>query len=174
MKQKKRTKQYQINTSDYLSQSEQASLLEVLKKYPCRDTLVIELLLKTGARASEVLMIEPKHLNREDSTVLIQGLKGSDDREIPLSKDLFSRLSLACSRGIPFDIGYSRLQAIWYHYRPVKKKLHSLRHTFAVNIYSQTKDLLLVQTALGHRAISSTMVYAKHLSVKNDLRKLAL
>jgi integrase/recombinase XerC len=38
---------------------------------------------------------------------------------------------------------------------------HSLRHSFALGLYERTGDVLLVQAALGHRAISSTLVYAR-------------
>ena len=39
--------------------------------------------------------------------------------------------------------------------------VHSLRHTVAMNLYRQTGDLRLVQTALGHRHISTTEIYAR-------------
>jgi site-specific recombinase XerD len=39
--------------------------------------------------------------------------------------------------------------------------VHSLRHTFAMNLYRKTGDLRLVQTALGHRHISTTEIYAR-------------
>jgi integrase/recombinase XerC len=42
---------------------------------------------------------------------------------------------------------------------------HSLRHTFATRLLARTKDLLLVQRALGHRSIASTAVY---LTVSDD------
>ena len=38
---------------------------------------------------------------------------------------------------------------------------HSLRHTFGMGLYERTGDVLVVQAALGHRAITSTMVYAR-------------
>jgi integrase/recombinase XerD len=38
---------------------------------------------------------------------------------------------------------------------------HSCRHSFALGLYERTGDVLLVQAALGHRAISSTLVYAR-------------
>lgn len=38
---------------------------------------------------------------------------------------------------------------------------HSCRHTFAMGLYAKTSDVLLVQAALGNRAISSTLVYAR-------------
>jgi site-specific recombinase XerD len=34
-------------------------------------------------------------------------------------------------------------------------------HTFAMNLYRKTGDLRLVQTALGHRHISTTEIYAR-------------
>lgn len=39
--------------------------------------------------------------------------------------------------------------------------VHSTRHTFAMNLYRQSGDLRLVQTALGHRHISTTEIYAR-------------
>jgi integrase/recombinase XerC len=38
---------------------------------------------------------------------------------------------------------------------------HDLRHSFAERLYRKTHDLLLVQRALGHRSVTSTMVYAR-------------
>jgi integrase/recombinase XerC len=46
---------------------------------------------------------------------------------------------------------------------------HTLRHAFASSLYARTGDLLLVQKALRHRNIASTMVYA-HLD-EGRLRK---
>ena len=39
--------------------------------------------------------------------------------------------------------------------------LHSLRHTFAVRRYLQTKDLYRVCKELGHTSIQTTEIYAK-------------
>jgi integrase/recombinase XerC len=48
--------------------------------------------LKTGARAQEVLNLEKSSLNPYEESVLIQGLKGSNDREIPIQSSLFKKL----------------------------------------------------------------------------------
>jgi integrase/recombinase XerD len=40
---------------------------------------------------------------------------------------------------------------------------HSLRHTFAMRLYSETKDILLVQRMLGHKSLTNTLVYARSL-----------
>jgi site-specific recombinase XerD len=44
---------------------------------------------------------------------------------------------------------------------------HMLRHTFATELYRQTKDIRLVQKALGHAGLSTTMIYT-HI-VDDDL-----
>jgi integrase/recombinase XerD len=36
---------------------------------------------------------------------------------------------------------------------------HMLRHTFATELYRQTKDIRLEQKALGHADLSTTMIY---------------
>ena len=45
---------------------------------------------------------------------------------------------------------------------------HALRHTFATRLYRQTKDIRLVQKALGHANLSTTMIYT-HV-VDDDLQ----
>ena len=73
-----------------------------------------------------------------------------------------------------FPISYPRLVQIWQHYRPVHKKFHSLRHTFAIELYKKTKDIRLLQMALGHRNIANTMIYADYVYSQTELRRLLL
>jgi integrase len=73
-----------------------------------------------------------------------------------------------------FPITYNRLRQIWDLYRPVQKKFHSLRHTFAIQLYKKTKDIRLVQVALGHRNVMNTMIYADYVYSQTELRKLIL
>jgi len=42
----------------------------------------------------------------------------------------------------------------------IGKSVHSLRHSYAVELYSKEKDLRAVQKQLRHVSISSTMIYA--------------
>jgi site-specific recombinase XerD len=39
--------------------------------------------------------------------------------------------------------------------------LHGLRHDFATRLLARTGDVALVQAALRHRSVASTMVYAR-------------
>ncbi|CAN5523768.1 N/A [soil metagenome] len=176
------TIRYAINKNKYLLEPEVLRLEALLERSTDesdRDTLLIWLGLKTGARASELLNLRKNDLNAYDKTVFIRGIKGSNDRELPLNRWLFDRLhaysdQLHTGTGDLFPIGYHRFRQIWDLYRPVPKKLHALRHTFAIRLYQKTKDLRLVQVALGHRNITNTMVYADYVYSQQELRKLIL
>lgn len=135
------------------------------------------LALRTGARAQELLNITKADLNSYDETVFIRGIKGSNDRELPVPSMLFQglvRLGETNQKKEVFPITYPRLYQIWEFYRPVPKKFHALRHTFAIELYRKTKDIRLVQVALGHRNITNTMVYADYVYSQQELRKLIL
>ena len=54
-------------------------------------------------------------------------------------------------------------------YKEKKVTPHTLRHTFATDLYKDTKDIRRVQKALGHADISTTMIYT-HL-VDKDLER---
>ena len=91
-----------------------------------------------------------------------------------LSKDLVARLGmfLGDRDAGPVFVGVSgrrlgRRQAqrrlgAWFEAAGIRRaKVHSLRHSFAASLYRRTGDVLLVKEALGHRSISSTLVYAR-------------
>ncbi len=169
---------YALNRTKYLLPPEVRRLEDLIKSYQDKDTRNVLLLwtgLKTGARASELLQIRRIDLNDYDQTVFIRGIKGSNDREIPLAHDLYGRLrrySATLDTELIFPIGYHRLHQIWELYRPIPKKFHALRHTFAIQVYQKTKDIRLVQTALGHRNIMNTMIYADYVYTQEEMKKI--
>lgn len=164
---------YSLNKTKYLLSSELTHLVALLERSEGRDAVLLLTLLKTGARAQELLNVAVTDLNKESQTIFIQGSKGSRDREIPLPPKLFKKLlAIAPASGPIFPISYKRLFQIWQEYKPVNKKLHSLRHTFAIELYKKTKDLRLVQTALGHKSINNTMIYSDYLYSQEELRKI--
>lgn len=168
-----------MNRTKYLLDGEiiqLQNLLERVKDKNPRDCNLLWMLLLTGARATEILNIEYRDLNTTDQTVYIKGIKNSNDRELPLPAWLFERLVVpgADPTAKLFPISYQRLRQIWLEYRPIPKKVHSLRHTFAIRLYNKTKDLRLLKTALGHRSINNTMIYADYLYSQEELKKLLL
>lgn len=169
---------YALNKSKYLLDHETEKLESLLKSHLLQDKrncVLLFLALYTGARATELLNLRPQDLDESDQVVFIKGIKGSEDREIPLPQWLFRELkSLKGNDQKIFPISYNRLRQIWEIYRPTHKKFHSLRHTFAIRLYRKTKDLRLVQMALGHRNITNTMIYSQYLYSKKELKKLIL
>lgn len=171
---------YSLNKTKYLIDPEYDRLHYLLESHHLKDSrncVLLWLALHTGGRAQELLNLKRQDFNTYDETVFIRGLKGSNDREIPLHPWLFQRCMKVvgtASQDLVFPISYNRLRQIWDLYRPVPKKFHALRHTFAIRLYKKTRDLRLVQVALGHRNITNTMIYADYIYSQQELRKLIL
>lgn len=182
---------YALNKSKYLLPDEVTRLEYLLDSYMDRDRrncTFLYLALYSGARVQEILNLKKDDLDTSEQSVFLKGIKGSRDRELPIPAWLFKYLVLvsaaASERSYPplseeqrdliFPISYNRARQIWQHYRPVPKKLHCLRHTFAIRLYKKTKDLRLLQMALGHRNIANTMIYADYVYSQQELRKLIL
>jgi len=172
---------YALNKNKYLLDPEYEHLEMLLNRYKFkepRNCLAIFVGLKTGARAQEILNLKKSDLNPYDQSIFIKGLKNSNDREIPVNDLLFEDLELY-TRGFKpedplFDLTYHRLRQIWCDYRPVPKKFHCLRHTFAIRLYKKTRDIRLLQVALGHRNVANTMIYADYVYSQTELRRLIL
>lgn len=176
-----RIKPYSINKNKYLLDDEHQRLMEILDHFEAKDlrnVVMLKLALATGARATELLNLRVKDLDKKEQSVYIFGIKSSNDRELPLHRSLFLLLAKLCENKNPddriFNISYPRLIQIWQLYRPTHKKFHSLRHTFAIRLYKKTQDIRLLQVALGHRNIANTMVYADYIYSQQELRRLIL
>jgi integrase len=171
---------YQLDQSKFLSDKDLERLTDTLKRNRYKDprnVLLLELILATGGRGAEVLEIKRCDIH-PNKTVFIKGKKKSSNREIPLETGLYERLLEHCKETKPkelvFPITPRRLRQIWDCYRPVNKGVHCLRHTFALNHYKRTRDLRLIQTALGHKNIQNTMIYADYVYQTEEFRKLLL
>lgn len=169
-----RAKRYSINRNKFLTEVELAQLRSTLARNAgTRDAALLWTLVATGARITEALNLTSADLNHTEQAVFIQGIKDSNDRELPVQPDLFMALTMLSGPRL-FNISYTRARQIWDLYRPVKKNLHSLRHTFAIELYKKTRDLRLVQLALGHRNIQNTIVYADYVYSTQELKRLVL
>lgn len=167
-----------LSKSKYLTNSERLTLEESLEKYTAgdfRNAVFLKLMLYTGARVSEVLAIRRKDLFFDGPSIHIQASKGSLDRDLPLSKELYKNLLVLADGLAPderiFKFGYDNARLIWNHWRPVNKRIHSLRHTRAMEIYQKSKDVRLVQKFLGHKSLSSTLVYTEYDYTAREFRK---
>jgi len=170
-----------LTPAKYLDQDEQTQLeaiCEDFRKRSPRDTTMILLMLRTGARPQELLNLTWSDIYWKENKVFIKTMKGGRDRIVFVGNDILARLR-ALGQGKPedrlFDIKYRMFHVIWGRYRPVKKKLHCLRHTFAVNLYRKSGyNLRLVQKALGHKNMPTTAVYLEIEMNEAELRQALL
>jgi site-specific recombinase XerD len=188
------SKVYSINRTKFLSDEELSQFratLERNRETDPRNVALLLFLLTTGARVTEALNVTIYDLFKEDHVVLIKGIKGSNDRELPIDPKLFNKMMELASGTISalgrpisetarhpkskiFGISYTRAVQIWQLYRPAHKKLHSLRHTFAVELFKKTKDIKHVQMLMGHRNLNNTLVYAQYVYSISESKKLLL
>jgi len=141
----------------------------------------LRLLYETGARPSEPFNLRVQDI-LEDKVRLRTLKRGgyTREREIPISPLLAGLLRSLCIGKKPEDYVFSldrdpkkplnrkRAQRILEHVRKILKsqgydvrglRLHAYRHAYATRLYQATKDLALVQRALGHKNLETTMIY---------------
>ena len=144
----------------YLKDEEVKNLLDRCEGR--RDRIIIELILLTGLRVSEVLGITPDDIDFRNRTIRIHG-KGSRDRTVYPPRELLYDL-----RDYIADKSIERQNRIFALTRQrvfeIIKDLsgrspHKLRHTFAVNYLESGGDLRTLQKILGHSSLKTTSIY---------------
>lgn len=145
-----------------------------------RDTAIIELLLQTGIRLSELVGItaEDVHLpaaKGEMGSVHIAPEAGAIERTVPLNSKVSEALRafmairppttepglFVTRRGTP--LGARGFQALVDRYLRLagigNASVHTLRHTFAVNHLRRGSSLSTVQGSLGLKSLTALAVY---------------
>lgn len=171
-----RGSRYEMTQAKFLTTAELSALQPLLEDPSSPHRLIFRLLLETGARVSELLLLEVSDVDHATKAVALVGLKDSRDRVIPLADETYSLLLASMPQQGPiFSIKKRRVQRVWEEfYRPrlqTTKGVHSLRHTFGILLYKRCKDIQAVQQALGHVSIDNTMVYARWVHTTEDLRE---
>jgi integrase/recombinase XerD len=141
-----------------------------------RDRCLMQLMLHAGLRAAEVLALTVYDVEWLSGQLTVRQGKGKKDRILWLNEPVLEevrrwrarrpvqaqRLLFTTLKGTP--IHASALRAM------VKRRSgtagltkdvhpHLLRHPFATERYRQTTNMRLVQKALGHSDLSTTMIY---------------
>lgn len=160
-----------LNKTKFLTDKEAKELEKVcLARLDDIGACFILLAYYTGARTSEVLAVRQTDL--VEGSVFIRGLKGSCDREIPLPKKFFDALKKLPGPEL-FNFHRNTAMRYWALYRSNQNRsLHSLRHTLALRLYKETKDIRLVKYVLGHKSIHNTMKYADYAYSQDELRRV--
>jgi len=169
------TLSFMITTKKFLSESEDGELKTKLVAVKNRDTLMLHLLRTYGMRSSELLGLKKEDIGPE--SIVIRGTKNSNDREFPIPADIMERIkeqAQIVEGERVFPISGTMLRKIWYKYRTAKKGLHCLRHGVGVRTYQISKDIILTKQILGHKALSSTMVYQSYVYSTSEFKKVLL
>lgn len=169
-----------------LSEAEYKRLLEVVRG-EIRDQTIIELLLQTGLRLSEVARLHVNHvslpikISKEPGyvgSVTVLG-KGRKQRSVTLNYKACRAIKNYLSiRGDEEDthlfltkfkkgIGPRGIEKLVEKYlkeaRITNASVHTLRHTFATHTIKRGTKLEVVRRALGHESLETTSIYV-HLA----------
>ena len=159
---------------------------------PRRNQLMIRLALATGMRISEITSLRFEDITPQGGAfkVHVKDAKGGKDRVLWISPDLYSQivdttnpagqkaegLIFCTNKGGSLDHGYLRrmIKARGRSAGIPRLHWHLLRHTALTRLYSNTRDLRLVQQVAGHSSPEITAIYA-HISgedIKNQMLHL--
>ena len=161
-----------------------------------RNFMIMSLMLNLGLRLSEavglkwvdvdflaeVLMVR-EGKGKKDRTLYIKdkNWRGQDDkynleiwrgRLIEQFDEKLPKVVFPTLKGTPLSPRYVQQMVTRYALKAgIQKHVtpHTLRHTFATDLYRKIKDPVTVKNALGHSSITTTMVYV-HL-VGSDVEK---
>jgi site-specific recombinase XerD len=133
-------------------------------------------MLEAGLRAGEVVALRPDHLDMRTCRLLVREGKGAKDRVLWVTDDLRDLIGVWLARrpasdwlfptrdGGQINTRYLRTMVKQYAVKAGVSEAdrvtpHVLRHTFATDLLRETKNIRLVQKALGHSDVSTTMIY---------------
>ena len=176
---------------EVLTQQEVMGLLDACSRRAptgVRNRALIALLWRSGLRISEALALKPADVDKTQGSVRILRGKGAKARTVGIDSQTLDNLStwlnvrkgykigerkaLFCqitkgSEGAALDTSYIR------HLLPrlaakagITKRVHAhgLRHTHAVELLREGKNVVLIQRQLGHSSVAVTNTYLEHLN----------
>nr|WP_235519534.1 site-specific integrase [Sphingomonas sp. Leaf22] len=136
---------------------------------------IVALLLLTGARVSELLNAEWRHIDLERRSWLIPTSKTGKARHVPLSKQAVDVIQSIPRFGTcPYLLPnpdtlkpFTEIKHAWQHARDKARlpglRIHDLRHSAASFMINAGIDLFAVGRVLGHADHKSTQRYS-HLA----------
>lgn len=158
-----------------LSNNEITAILEKAVGKSDRTFMIINTLIKTGARVSEVIAITPQDILFEERQIIIRG-KGNKIRNVDVPWDLTYAFKLFLKKKtvkknqrifpITRDAVYKITKKI------AETNPHTFRHSYAVELLRKTRNIRYVQVQLGHSSLTTTQVYLRYMDFSEDKKKL--
>jgi integrase/recombinase XerD len=181
---------------EFMNKNELKRFLEAIEICPfksasLRNRLIVKFIIYTGIRVSEALGLKIRDISEEkDCLVLRIRGKGNKYRVVLIKRALVEKelkehiaASLPNKEGLLFcnrngtkltQAYVSRIVEQMLSLAGVRKEkngAHMLRHTFATLLYHKSKDIVLVQEALGHASLNTSRIYTHFDS--NKLKEAA-
>jgi site-specific recombinase XerD len=170
--------------------------VDLKKKDGFRDYTILHLLYDSGARATEIATLNLDYFHPQKRTLAIRG-KGNNHRLITLwpvtarlinryifryrniPKPVYLHRLFINQRGEPFTrYGINRLCKKYLSLALLPERLihinpaHSFRHSTAMRMLYEGKDISEIRNRLGHEKIQSTMIYLHmNLTFKREVQK---
>jgi len=148
-------------------------------------SLKLRLSKETGVRPKELCDLKRKDVDLEQRLVYPTTAKHGAARRLKISRNLMTALQrYVIEKKLQPDDKLFKGNARSYgkSYRGMRNRLaekvskpelrairlYDFRHYFATMLYAKTRDILLVQRQMGHKRITSTLIYTQLLSLQDD------
>lgn len=162
-----------------ISEEDQHRLLNTLRAAEGagarRDEAIVRLMLSTGVRLGSAVALDLEDVDIDRREIRLRKTKGDAPDTVYLNQAIARHLRRYMRGRRPGALftgvhgkrlsrrHIQRRFESWVKKAGINARVspHSMRHAFAMRLYSRTHDILLVKEALTHRAVSSAMVYAR-------------
>jgi len=167
---------------EVLTDTEQAALLlQPNPRYPTgeRNRALLRIMLDTGLRLSEATALRWRDIDLTTGKLMVRQGKGAKDRTLWIGDEDLDMLRSWRERqardvagtpehvfttleGKPISGRYVQAMVKRYATRAgIEKDIHphTLRHSFATDLYRRTTNIRLTQKALGHSNLATTQIY---------------
>jgi len=167
---------------EILEADEQAALLrQPNPRYPTgeRNRLMLRLMMDTGLRLAEACALRWRDINLTTGKLIVRQGKGAKDRTLwggesdlkilrkwreRQARDVAGNSDhvFTTMAGNPISGRYVQQMVKRYATKAgIEKDItpHTLRHSFATDLYRETTNIRLTQKALGHANLATTQIY---------------
>lgn len=144
-----------------------------------RNLCIISLMLKTGLRVNEIIDLKDEDIDWDNGRLHVRKSGAARERVLWVDEaEIFLLRKWRALKAIDSEQFFSTLDGNRLkdrYIREMVKRLarkagitkdvypHLLRYTFAVDLIRETKDIHILQEALGHRKAAATQIYSKLL-----------
>lgn len=155
-----------------LSTSEVKNIINSI--YNLKHKAIVSTIYSCGLRISETVNLKIDHLNFDSRCIKIVNAKGTGDRCVMLSEELLNLLDQYFKKYNPKKYLFEGKYGGKYSARSIQElfakavetagiskrvTVGTLRHSFAAHLLDNGIDIHLIQELLGHKHLSTTLMY---------------